>query len=160
MTASFPTHETSARFAPRTLRILLIEDNPADIALVRYVLHESAIPHSITVVYEGERALETLDRIKAQGHHQPDLILLDINLPRYSGFQILRLIRSIPALDSAIVNMLTSSQLEADVDAAYRLGANAYTWKESNFDRACDLLTRMFMYWSSLFSELVPNPGT
>lgn len=159
MTSTFQTQETSAGPAPPGLRILLIEDNPADIALVRFVLRETALPHSINVVQEGEGAIETLDRIKTQRHPRPNLILLDINLPRYSGFHILSLIRSTPALDSAVVNMLTSSQLESDMLTAYRLGANAYTWKESDFERACDALTRMFRYWSALGSTLFPEPG-
>ena len=138
------------------LRILLIEDNPADVAMVREVLNETATPYSMTVASDGETAMGIIERVRKLQDTRPDLILLDINLPKRSGFEVLQRIRSNPVLDSTAVNMLTSSESEMDVNTAYRLGANAYTLKQPDLDRTYVVLGRMFRYWFAA----VPNGST
>jgi CheY-like chemotaxis protein len=114
----------------RVFRILVVEDNAADVRLLKEAFREVATPHSIFVANDGQDAL---DFVYCRRNHiekpRPDLILLDINLPRLSGHDVLREIKRDPGLRSIVVLMFSSSADKEDVAAAYHAHANGYLKK-------------------------------
>src|SRR5262249_36161400 len=124
--------------------ILLVEDNPADIKITQRALRESASVVELIVVRDGQEAVEYLLR---QGPHAtnpawrcPDLILLDLNLPRLTGREVLERIRETPALRAIPVVVLTTSHRQEDVLELYRSGANTYIEKPQDFARFVEVL--------------------
>jgi len=107
----------------RNAHIVLVEDNPADVLLFRKALQEKGIAFDLTCFEDGEQALKSLAQ---EGQDEPDIILLDMNLPIFDGGEILRRIRSIPRLDHVPVAILTSSESPLDRDRASLLGADRY----------------------------------
>lgn len=120
----------TATEATGTIRILLIEDDPGDVLLVREALAESSVANCIEVVSNGEEAIDYLAR---QGPYRdterPDLVLLDLNLPRLGGLDVLKQIKCDESLRSIPVVVLTTSCTETDVASSYDLHANAYVCK-------------------------------
>jgi CheY-like chemotaxis protein len=138
--------------------ILLVEDNPADIKITERALRESGLPVELRVVRDGQEALDYLLR---QGRHadasnwrSPDLILLDLNLPRLTGREVLERIRSTPALRAVPVVVLTTSKRQEDVLEMYTAGANTYIEKPQNFGRFVEVLQTIQRYW--LDTALLP----
>ena len=117
-------------------RILLGEDNPADVYLIRQALDEHGIHYSLKVAVHGG---EILDAVTSKPAEVPDLIVLDLNLPRHEGLEILKLIRESPELGRVPVVILTSSDSPKDRLAASALGANCYIRKPSNLDEFMDI---------------------
>ena len=115
----------------RTLHLLLIEDNEGDILLTQEALSDVALRNSLTVMRDGEQAL---DYLKNSKNHLPDLILLDINLPRMDGKEFLNRIKTDPALLHIPVVVLTTSSSGRDIKDAYSLYANCYITKPVDFD--------------------------
>jgi CheY-like chemotaxis protein len=139
--------------------ILLVEDNPADIQITQRALRESAIPVELIVVRDGEEALDYLLR---HGHHaandnwrSPTLILLDLNLPRLNGREVLRRIRGTPDLHTVPVVVLSTSTRPQDVDDLYAAGANTYINKPQEFSRFVEVLKNIQRYW--LDTALLPR---
>ncbi|MDP1696420.1 MAG: response regulator [Xanthomonadaceae bacterium] len=131
--------------------ILLVEDNPSDIALTRRAFDKSRIGNPLIVCEDGQ---EALDYLFAQGTHadrckkqMPALILLDINLPRLDGLSVLRQIRENPLTRRLPVVILTSSTEQSDLAAGYDAGANSYIRKPVSFERFVDAITQLGMYW-------------
>jgi CheY-like chemotaxis protein len=125
----------STTTAPRTIDVLLAEDNPADAALVVEAFKNSLNPIHVVRVNDGEQALDYLwGRDGFSGEKIPDLVLLDLNMPRKDGFQVLGTIRSDPKLNAIPVVILTNSNLESDVQQAYEGSANYYLVKPHNLD--------------------------
>jgi len=115
------------------VRILLAEDNDGDIFLVRRALEKRGVPHQLTVARNGEEALELLDRAeKSPSSEAPKLILLDLNLPKIDGAQVLSRIRKTNAFSATPVIVLTSSDSPKDRESALALGANAYFRKPTD----------------------------
>jgi CheY-like chemotaxis protein len=116
------------------VEVLIVEDNPGDADLIRHLLSEKTVPVKITVTGDGESALRII------GTSQPDVVLLDINLPRIDGHQVLRLIRQ--SGDPEVVVIVMSSSLNpADHHSALNAGANEYMTKGhglEEFERAMD----------------------
>jgi chemotaxis family two-component system response regulator Rcp1 len=140
--------------------ILLVEDNPADIKITERALRESGFPVELLVVRDGQEAVEYLMR---QGPHadssdwrSPDLILLDLNLPRLTGRQVLERIRNTPELKAVPVIVLTTSRRQEDVQDMYAAGANTYIEKPQNFQRFVQVLQTIQSYWLDM--ALLP-PG-
>ncbi|MET8137250.1 response regulator [Streptomyces sp. NPDC005251] len=110
--------------------VLLVEDDPGDELMTREAFEDNKIGNTLHVVRDGEEALDFLYR---RGAHadvpQPDLILLDLNLPKYDGRQVLEKIKSDPALSHIPVVVLTTSAAEEDILRSYKLHANAYVTK-------------------------------
>jgi CheY-like chemotaxis protein len=138
--------------------ILLVEDNPADVKITQRALRESASPVELLVVRDGEEAVDYLLR---QGKHAgdpawrpPDLILLDLNLPRLTGRQVLERIRATPALRAVPVVVLTTSRRLEDVQDLYAAGANTYIEKPRDFARFVEVLRTIQHYW--LDTALLP----
>lgn len=113
----------------RALEILAVEDNPADAALLRLAFKEWKTIVRLTIIGDGEKALLYLRAERSPGDARPDLILLDLDLPVRTGIEVLAAIKSDPALQQIPIVVLTSSQRNEDVLAAYNLHANSYVTK-------------------------------
>jgi len=138
--------------------ILLVEDNPADVKITERALRDSGFPVELLVVRDGQEAVDYLLR---QGPHadnagwrSPDLILLDLNLPRLNGRQVLEKIRATPALKAVPVIVLTTSRRLEDIQEMYAAGANTYIEKPQNFNRFVQVLQTIQRYW--LDTALLP----
>lgn len=134
--------------------ILLVEDDPGDQALTRRALEEGGLPIELQIVEDGEEALEYLQRtgrFAAPGAApRPDLVLLDLNLPRLDGKQVLQRMRAIPELRGLPVVALTTSRHEADVARTYELGANSYIAKPVDMEQFVATLKELGSYWFQL----------
>ena len=115
-------------------RILLAEDNPGDVLLFREALRVSKVACDLVVADDGEKALKLLEKLASAQDIAPDLIVLDINLPRRSGQEVLRWVRSSPPLATVPVIILTSSASPEDKTTATQLGADLYVQKSSDLD--------------------------
>ncbi|PBC60734.1 two-component system response regulator [Streptomyces sp. Tue6028] len=122
--------------AATPIDVLLVEDDPGDELMTREAFEDNKIGNTLHVVRDGEEALDFLYR---RGAHadvpQPDLILLDLNLPKYDGRQVLEKIKSDPALSHIPVVVLTTSAAEEDILRSYKLHANAYVTKPVDLDQ-------------------------
>jgi CheY-like chemotaxis protein len=114
-------------------RILLAEDNPGDVLLFREALRNGDFRSEIVVAEDGQQAI-TLVESAANGGPRPHLIVLDVNLPKHNGDEVLRHIRKEPALAGVPVMMLTSSASPADQETADRLGVDLYLQKPSDLE--------------------------
>ena len=125
----------------RAVKILLVEDNPGDVALVKMAFEEARTHNQILVAADGEEALDVLLCIVGDpAARLPDLILLDLNLPKKSGREVLREVKGDPVLKRIPVIMLSGSQSRDDVASTYDLGAAAYIVKPMGLD---DFLERV-----------------
>ena len=117
----------------KTIHILLAEDNDGDVFLVRRALEKQGLDHELTVARNGEEALRLLDRAgKDPDFDAPDLIVLDLNLPKVDGTQVLLRVRKSTALGAIPVIILTSSDSPKDRESALELGANMYFRKPTD----------------------------
>ncbi len=122
-----------AGVAERPVQILVADDNASDVFLVRRALEQRGISHDLRVAHDGEEALLLLNQTeKGDLVNRPQLILLDLNLPKMDGGHILSYIRRTPAFDETIVIVCTTSDSPRDRDLARELGANAYFQKPSD----------------------------
>ena len=128
--------------------ILLVEDNPADVCLTQEALRESEILHHLQVAEDGVAALEYLQQ---EGDHanaiRPDIILLDLNMPRMGGHELLARIKSDDVLKSIPVIILSSSSAAEDVSRAYALNANCYARKPMDIDPFIDVIKGIQEFW-------------
>lgn len=132
----------------RSVEILLVEDNPDDIDLTIEAFKESSSESHLHVVEDGVQALEFLRRRGV--HHQaprPDLILLDLNLPRKSGHEVLSEIKADPDLRQIPVVVLTTSASETDVLRSYELAANCYITKPVDLDAFLSVVRLVDHFW-------------
>lgn len=134
-----------------TRSILLIEDNPDDVALTLRALKKNIL-NEVTVAADGAEALELLG---AQGP-LPGLILLDLKLPKVDGLEVLRRIRASDRTEIIPVVVLTSSELDEDIIASYRNGANAYVRKPVKFSDFVEAISTLGVFWL-LLNEAVPD---
>lgn len=131
--------------------ILLVEDNPSDIALTERAFRKNAIGNPLVVAEDGQLALDyvfcTGAHVGRDIHEQPMLILLDLKLPRVDGLEVLRRIRADPRTRRTPVVILTSSSEEQDLAAGYDLGTNSYIRKPVDFHQFADVIKQLGMYW-------------
>lgn len=140
--------------------ILLVEDNPADVRLTREVFKGCRTPNRLHVAKDGEEALRFLRRQgKFTGAPAPDLILLDLNLPRMDGRELLAAIRQDEALKAIPVIVLSTSEAEADIICAYRLGANCYISKPVDLEHFVRVVARIEDFWLGTV-KLPSSPGS
>ncbi|WP_327188427.1 response regulator [Streptomyces xinghaiensis] len=119
---------------PRPIEVLLVEDDPGDVLMTREAF-EDKIGNTLHVVQDGEEALDFLyQRGDHVGAPRPDLILLDLNLPKYDGRQVLEQVKSDSELSTIPVVVLTTSAAEEDILRSYKLHANAYVTKPVDLD--------------------------
>ena len=132
----------------KPLQILLIEDSPGDVELVRHGLRKSKILNTLLVATDGAEAMEMLMGEHESGVEcQPDLVLLDINLPKMNGHEVLDAIRSNPKTSSIPVIVLTTSSQEGDVLRAYNQHANAYIQKPLNPTDFIEVVQSIDNFW-------------
>jgi len=130
--------------SPNKLRLLLIEDNPADSNLVEEALAEAHLDYILELLDDGSAALEFIATLDADpAGPGPELILLDLNLPKVNGEEVLKRIRSSPKCKSAKVIIISSSDAPADRERAMRLGASDYFRKPSSLDQFMELGQRV-----------------
>jgi CheY-like chemotaxis protein len=135
----------------RTHIILLVEDNPDDVELTMRAFERSRIANEITVARDGE---EALDYLFARGVHagrdrslQPEVVLLDLKLPKVGGLEVLRQLRAREETRSLPVVILTSSNEEKDVVTSYDLGANSFVRKPVDFSEFVEAARHLGLYW-------------
>ena len=122
--------------AGRAIRVLLVEDDPGDELITREAFEHNKINNTLHVAHDGEEGLDYLyQRGAFQDALRPDLNLLDLNLPKYDGRQLLQTIKSDPDLCHIPVVVLTTSSAEEDVLRSYKLHANAYVTKPVDLDQ-------------------------
>jgi two-component system, chemotaxis family, response regulator Rcp1 len=130
------------------IEILLVEDNPGDVVLVQEAFKDFCIPNCLHVAEDGVEALAFLHREgKYQEAVRPDLIILDLNLPRKSGQQVLAEVKTDETLRSIPVVILTSSEAEDDISRAYYLYANCYITKPIVFDTFLSVIKTIEEFW-------------
>ncbi|HJV70496.1 response regulator [Ideonella sp.] len=132
----------------RAIEILMVEDNPGDVRLTREALKGGKVWTQVNVVEDGVAALDYLYRRPPyEAAHRPDLILLDLNLPRMDGREVLARVKSDPSLKLIPVVVLTTSQAEEDVLRAYHLSANCYVTKPVDLHQFNHIVQSIEQFW-------------
>jgi CheY-like chemotaxis protein len=126
--------------------ILLVEDNPVDIDLTLRAFAAKNLSNLIQVARDGEEALKYFERWE-QGETRPIVILLDLNLPKINGLEVLQKIKSHPDFKTIPVVILTTSSESSDLQAAYQSGANSYIVKPVDFEKFLDVANHIDLYW-------------
>jgi two-component system response regulator len=135
----------------RPIEILLVEDNPGDIQLTKIALEDNKMSINLSVVEDGVEALEFLKKEGKYGDApHPDLVLLDLNLPRKDGREVLEEMKADPILRRIPVVILTTSQAEEDVLKAYNLCANCYITKPVDFDQFVKIVRSIENFWFTI----------
>ncbi len=141
------------------MHILLAEDDDNDVRITRRALRKSGLDATLSVACDGQAALDYLYRrepfIDAP---KPDLVLLDMNLPKINGMEVLRTIKADPELRALPMIMLTTSGRQEDVTAAYACGANAFVCKPIRFARFVEVIKELSEYWSRV-ARVPRRPG-
>jgi CheY-like chemotaxis protein len=143
-----------ARVMTRPIRILLVEDNPGDVDLIREIFDEGPYRPDITVLADGAEAVEYL--VHRRRHDDevdawpPDLMLLDLNLPKVSGHEVLRTTRGAGELRALPIIVLTSSGAARDVATSYALGANCYVTKPGDLKAFQTTIKAVSDFWFSV----------
>ena len=135
----------------RAIDILLVEDNPGDVRLTQETLTHSKMHNNVIVVSNGEQALEYLYR---RGEYRdavrPDLILLDLNLPKKGGHEVLAQVKEDPELKHIPIVILTSSKAEEDILKTYNLHANCYVTKPLDLEQFSTVVNAIESFWLSI----------
>jgi chemotaxis family two-component system response regulator Rcp1 len=132
----------------REVEILLVEDNPADARLTMEAFRSSSLPHTLSHTQDGVEALEYLHRKgKYANARRPDLILLDLNLPRKDGRELLNELKNDQQFRRIPVVVLTTSQAQEDILRAYSLYANCYVCKPIEFDDFTRIIKSIEDFW-------------
>jgi CheY-like chemotaxis protein len=137
------------------IHILLVDDNEGDILLTKEALDDARIINKISIAYDGVEALRFL-RKQIGSNGMPDLILLDINLPRMDGTELLGIVKADPDLKRIPVIMLTTSSAEKDILTSYDNYANCYITKPVDLDRFMDVVRTIEDFWISIVK--LPKP--
>lgn len=132
----------------RPVEILLVEDNPADVKLTQQALEDGKIANNLRVARDGEEALAYLNR---EGQFaeasRPDLVLLDLNLPKMNGWEVLKAVKANPDLRRLPVVILSTSGMEEDVLRSYDLHANCYVTKPVDLDQFIKIVQEIKEFW-------------
>lgn len=141
----------------RPIEILLVEDNPGDVRLTQEVFKEGKIRNQLNVAWNGEEALAYLRREgRFAAAPRPDMILLDLNLPRKGGREVLAEIKADPRLKSIPVVILTTSEAEQDIVESYNQHANCYIVKPVDLDQFIGVVKTIEGFWLQIV-RLPPN---
>jgi CheY-like chemotaxis protein len=132
-------------------RVLVAEDDPSDVFLLQRAFDAAQIPATLHFVRDGQEAIDYLEGESAFADRStyplPDLMLLDLKMPRLNGFDVLSWLRQKPGLKRLLVTVLTSSDQPKDINRAYDLGANSYLLKPHGTTELADLVKRVEKYW-------------
>ena len=132
----------------RPVEVLLVEDSPTDVMITREALMEAKVINNLHIVENGEDAVAYVQRRPPfTNAPRPDLILLDLNIPRKPGHEVLAEIKSDPSLRSIPVVVLTTSSAEEDVVRAYGLHANCFITKPVDFEAFCQVVRTVEQFW-------------
>ena len=138
----------------RMVRILLVDDNENDVELTLDAFRQERLSNQLEVARSGQEALDRLfgrtRRPDGDREPLPDLILLDVKMPRVDGFEVLRQIKSTPVLRRIPVIILTTSREEGDRAMIYETGANSYLVKPVSFDGMLEIVRRIGEYWLTI----------
>jgi CheY-like chemotaxis protein len=144
-----------------TIDILLVEDSLPDVRLTEEALRDTRVPHRLHVVYDGVQAMDFLRRREPwTDAPTPDLILLDLNLPRKDGREVLHDIGLDDELSQIPVVVLTTSEAEQDITQSYRLGANAFVTKPVDLDRFLEAVRSIENFWLETARLTRPSKAT
>jgi two-component system, chemotaxis family, response regulator Rcp1 len=141
----------------RNIDILQVEDQQSDAALTAYALQKSGLNYSIRVVGDGKQAIDLLRLTANEPGSLPDLVLLDLNLPIVDGHEVLRQVKTDPALMSIPVVMFSTSEEHESRRLAYELHANSYVVKPSELHAFVAAVKSIVTYWASTVN--LPNSG-
>lgn len=135
----------------KIIEILLIEDNPMDALITREALKDAKVANSLNVVEDGEEAMEFLHR---KGHYSdaphPDLIMLDLNLPKKDGREVLKEIKEDPRLKHIPIVILTTSRAEEDILKSYQLHANCFITKPVDLEQFTSVIRSIEDFWFTI----------
>lgn len=132
----------------KNIKILLVEDNPGDIRLTKEVFKDSSHDISIDVCYDGEEALQYFNsKLEKDELVLPDIIILDLNLPRKNGLELLKDIKNNDSICHIPVIVLTSSEAEGDIKSVYQEKANCYLTKPVDYDEFCKAINLIERFW-------------
>jgi CheY-like chemotaxis protein len=141
---------------PDPIEVLLVEDDPGDVLLIREAFEDNKVANRLHVVADGVEALEFMRRTGAHAEApRPDLVLLDLNLPRKDGREVLAEVKSDEQLRRIPIVVLTTSKAEEDVLRSYDLHANAYVTKPVDFERFIEVVRQI----DEFFVSVVKLPG-
>jgi two-component system, chemotaxis family, response regulator Rcp1 len=133
--------------ATKTVKVLMVEDSPSDVRLMREALRDSTLAVQIAVAKDGVEAVDYLQGCKTQPVQWPDLVVLDLNLPKMSGREVLAIVKSDPVLKKIPVLIMTSSHDERDIFAAYNLNANCYIRKPYDLNEYERVVKAIEAFW-------------
>lgn len=137
----------------QSVDILLIEDNPGDIELVKAGFEAARVANEIRVISDGQEAIDFFELQK----DLPDIVLLDINLPKANGIEVLKVLRGLPASKDLPVIILTSSEAEDDITQSYSEHANSYVSKPVDFDKFMEAIRSLEKFWLTVVK--LPHSG-
>jgi len=145
----------------KRLEILLVEDCPSDVRLIREALRDTPVAVRITVARDGVEAMDHLRRSEHGTANRPDLILLDLNLPRKNGREVLSEVKSSPTLKHIPVLVMTSSRADEDVAQAYSLNANCYITKPGDLTEYVNVVKAIEGFWfvAATLPDSMPGPA-
>lgn len=135
--------------------ILLVEDNPMDLDLTLRAFASRNLTNPIEVARDGEEAISYIDKWE-NGSAVPVVILLDLKLPKFSGLEVLEVIKKHPTFRTIPVVILTTSSETSDIEKAYKLGVNSYIVKPVDFDKFIEVASQIELYWSVLNKPYYP----
>jgi CheY-like chemotaxis protein len=144
----------------RSVRILLVEDSPSDVRLIREALKDAPVPIQLTIARDGIEATEYLQQSESGVVSRPDLILLDLNLPRKNGREVLAEVKSSPTLKQIPILVMTSSRSDEDISQVYALNANCFITKPGDLDEYQSVVKSIENFWfltASLPDSLVSS---
>jgi two-component system, chemotaxis family, response regulator Rcp1 len=143
--------DAEANLGVRPIEILLVEDNPGDVRLAVEALRDAKVNNNLNTVMDGEEALAFLRRQDQYANApRPDLVLLDLNLPRKSGREVLREVKEDPNLRRIPVVILTTSEAEEDILKAYNYNANCYVTKPVDLDQFIKVVRSIEDFWLTI----------
>lgn len=131
--------------------VLLVEDDPNDVILIRRAFQQAKFNPTLEVIEDGEAAITYFNQCLVNENQPiPDLILLDLKLPRRSGLEVLKWIRKHPSFKRLLIIALTASRESNDINQAYEMGINSYLVKPIQFEQLVDLVNLVNRYWFQL----------
>jgi CheY-like chemotaxis protein len=133
-----------------TIEVLLVEDNPGDVRLIQETLKEARFYTDLVVAKDGQEAIDLLLGRRETNARLPDLMLLDLNLPKKNGFEVLTVVKSDSELTTIPVIMLTTSESEQDVVKSYKLHVNAYISKPVDLQEFIEVVMKTTDFWFTI----------
>jgi two-component system response regulator len=136
------------------IKILLVEDNPSDLELATYALKKRGLSDNIKVIRDGAQALDFLfcrgEFEQRDSSIQPDVIFLDLKLPKLTGIEVLEAVRAHEDTEHIPVIIITSSEQQVDIQKSYALGANSYVTKPVEFEQFVEVIGNLGAYWVNI----------